>query len=125
MYLESPSPDKYNMGSAFDKKEQAYKKGLFGEPRKTFCFGAGREDFVKTVYNPSVIKADAVVPGPGTYTDETTIIGVNARKTTLKERKFYMEDDVRARKLAIPGPGTYNDAQALSKTGEYISSLMV
>ncbi len=65
------------------------------------------------------------MPGPGTYTDETTIIGVNARKTTLKERKFYMEDDVRARKLAIPGPGTYNDAQALSKTGEYISSLMV
>ncbi len=50
------------------------------------------------------------MPGPGTYTDETTIIGVNARKTTLKERKFYMEDDVRARKLAIPGPGTYNDA---------------
>jgi hypothetical protein len=62
------------------------------------------------VYNTSVIAADASVPGPGTYADETKLIGVNGRKTTLKERKFYMEDDVRARKLAIPGPGTYNDA---------------
>lgn len=122
MLSESPSPDKYRIGSTFDKREDSNKKSLFGEPRKTFCFGAGREHFIKTVYNPGVIVADAVVPGPGTYTDETKLIGVNARKTTLKERKFYMEVEYKARKLAIPGPGSYNDAQALSKTGEYISS---
>ena len=52
---------------------------------------------------------DAIVPGPGTYTDGTMLVGVNARKTTLKERKFYLDDDEMARKLAIPGPGTYED----------------
>ena len=35
---------------------------------------------------------DAVVPGPGTYVDATKLIGVNARKTSLKERKFYLDD---------------------------------
>jgi hypothetical protein len=36
---------------------------------------------------------DAVVPGPGTYADATKLIGVNARKTSLKERKFYLDDE--------------------------------
>ena len=56
--------------------------------------------------------ADPIVPGPCNYDNEkTTVIGVNARKTSLKERKFYLDDDEMARKLAIPGPGTYNDQQ--------------
>ena len=65
---------------------------------------------------------DAVVPGPGSYTDGSLSIGVNARKPTLKERKFYLDDDEMARKLAIPGPGTYEDQQALHREGNYISS---
>lgn len=56
--------------------------------------------------------ADPIVPGPTIYVnDKTTNIGVNARKTSLKERKFYLDDDEMARKLAIPGPGTYDDQQ--------------
>lgn len=39
---------------------------------------------------------DGSNPGPGTYTDGTLLIGVNARKTSLKERKFYMEADAMA-----------------------------
>ena len=52
---------------------------------------------------------DAIVPGPGAYTDETTLIGVNARKTALKERKFYLDDEEMALKLGGPGPGAYKD----------------
>ena len=55
--------------------------------------------------------SEGIVPGPGEYYDLTKLIGVNARKTTLKERKFYLDDDEMARKLAIPGPGTYEDQQ--------------
>lgn len=55
--------------------------------------------------------ADPIVPGPGEYSDMTKLIGVNARKTSIKERKFYLTDEEMALKLAIPGPGTYNDVQ--------------
>ena len=67
---------------------------------------------------------DPIVPGPGEYSDKTMLIGVNARKTSLKERKFYLDDDEMARKLAIPGPGTYDDQQQLDKNGVYPNSEM-
>ena len=107
--LDSPSPDKYKIGSAFDFKESPSKTGAFGQPKKSFCFGAGRDDFSKTVYNTNTMYPDAVVPGPGSYTDETLLIGVNARKTALKERKFYLDDEEMALKIGNPGPGTYKD----------------
>ena len=115
MPLVSPSPDKYKIGSAFDNKEGTNSPSrragtdTFGQPKKSFCFGAGREHFSKTVYNTRTMYPDPIVPGPGTYTDLTMDTGVNARKTTLKERKFYLDDDEMAKKLAIPGPGTYAD----------------
>ena len=68
---------------------------------------------------------DAVVPGPGSYTDGTKLIGVNARKTSLKERKFYLDDEEMALKLGGPGPGQYVDQQALHATGNYASSEML
>jgi len=67
---------------------------------------------------------DPIVPGPGTYSDKTKLIGVNARKTSLKERKFYMDVEAYAKKHSIPGPGTYDDQQSMHKTGQYISSQM-
>ena len=109
MNIDSPSPDKYNLGSCFDKETPS--KTVFGQPKKSYSFGAGREHFSKTVYNTQTMYPDAVVPGPGSYSDASKLIGVNARKTTLKERKFYLDDDEMAKKLAIPGPGTYNDQQ--------------
>ena len=97
---------------------------MFGQPRKTYAFGAGRENFSKTVYNTQTMYPDAIVPGPGSYTDGTMLVGVNGRKPTLKERKFYLDDEEMARKLAIPGPGTYDDQQQLHHEGLYINSQM-
>ena len=126
-FVDSPSPDKYKMKSPFDQQDaQSSTHGsTFHQPRKTFCFGAGRENFSKTVYNTNTMYPDAVVPGPGTYTDGTMLIGVNARKTSLKERKYYLGVEENALKQGIPGPGTYNDAQALHATGSYVSSEML
>lgn len=67
---------------------------------------------------------DPIVPGPGEYSDKTKLIGVNARKPTLKERKYYMDVTAFALKHSIPGPGTYDDAQSMHKTGQYVSSQM-
>ena len=67
---------------------------------------------------------DYANPGPGSYTDGTQLIGVNARKTALKERKFYMDDTRYAEKQAIPGPGTYEETQGIHMTGNYVSSMM-
>ena len=68
---------------------------------------------------------DPIVPGPGNYTDGTKLIGVNARKTSLKERKFYLDTEEMAKKLAVPGPGSYNDQQQLHAKGSYVSSQMM
>lgn len=92
--------------------------------KKTYSFGAGRDNFDKTVVNTGNMYPDGANPGPGTYTDGSQLIGVNARKTSLKERKFYMEVDRYAVKQDIPGPGSYKDAQALHKEGTYVSSQM-
>lgn len=49
----SPSPDKYRISSQFELiKDRSTRLGdAFGSPKKTFAFGAGREDFSKTVVN--------------------------------------------------------------------------
>ena len=103
----SPSPDHYKSKSNFDIKPEDSSPGR--RQKRTVAFGSGREDYNKTVYNTGHMYGDPIVPGPGEYTDGTMLIGVNARKTTLKERKFYLDDDEMARKLAIPGAGTYED----------------
>lgn len=122
---ESPSPDRYKIQSAFDSNEKAARNAYFGKTRRTFCFGAGRDDFSRTVYNTGNMYPDRVVPGPGSYTDKTQDTGVNGVKYTLKQRKFYMTDEETAIKRAVPPPGTYEDQQALDKKGNYASSQMV
>lgn len=66
-------------------------KSVFTLRKKTHCFGAGREHFEK-VYNPINSQPDRCVPGPGTYSDKTMNIGVNARKYSLQARNFYLDD---------------------------------
>jgi len=53
------------------------------------------------------VTPDPIVPGPGTYTDGTKLIGVNARKSSIKERKFYLDNTEIALKNGVPGPGQY------------------
>ena len=85
--IVNPSPDRYNIKSFVqtitDKNENESKTSVFGTKRKTFCFGAGREDFNKTCVNTKCLGADKIVPGPGQYADKTRDTGVNGRKFSL------------------------------------------
>lgn len=112
------------MRSQFEPKKNGSGKTYeaLGNSKKSYIFGAGRDNFNKTVVNTNTMYPDGANPGPGTYTDGSLLIGVNARKTTLKERKFYLCPASNARKHDIPGPGTYDDALALHKEGIYVSS---
>lgn len=49
---------------------------------------------------------------------------MNARKSTLHGRNFYMDAGSLAIKRGVPGPGTYEDQQTLDPEGVYTSSLM-
>ena len=82
---------------------------VFSQRKKSYCFGAGREDFAKTVVNIGNMPADAKNPGPGTYSDTTKNIALNARKYSLQPRTMYMNTIQAARKRNITGPGTYGD----------------
>jgi len=82
---------------------------MFGYRKKSFCFGAGREDFNKTVVNTGNMHADPNNPGPGSYTDTTKNIALHARKYSLQPRTMYMNTIQTAHKRNIPGPGTYGD----------------
>ena len=77
------------------------------------------------MYNAANLSPDPEIPGPGKYSDMTMNTGYNGRKTTLKERKFYLDDGEMAKKIGNPGPGTYIDQQAMHKDGLYISSQMM
>lgn len=94
---------------------------LFKEKRKTFCFGAGREHFDK-VFNPANVVPDSCVPGPGTYSDRTKNIAVNARKWSLQARNMYMDSTSLALKKAIPSPNEYGDVDKMTADGFYINS---
>ena len=100
------------MKSPFDGKKDSSVQSKTSDLRsistKTYSFGAGRNHFCKTVVNTKSMYPDGENPGPGTYTDGSLLIGVNARKPTLKERKFYLDTAQIARKQDIPGPGTYD-----------------
>ena len=108
LLTESPSPDTYNAKSEFDLESIRTSSAYFKGKKKSFCFGAGRDDFAKSVYN-SHGYPDAVVPGAGSYKDETKIIGVNARKWSLQARNIYLDDEQMAKKRGHPGPGTYEE----------------
>ena len=76
--LRGPSPETYNLKSSFDsplKYESDHNANTFAARKKTFCFGAGREDLQ--------IKKNLNAPGPGTYKDKSRDCGVNARKFSI------------------------------------------
>ena len=59
---------------------------------KTYSFGTGRESFKKNVLTKRNLKADAIVPGPGTY-DPLAPIGSSALSFKLKHKLYYGEDE--------------------------------
>jgi len=86
-------------------------------PRRTFSFGAGREHFDKTCYN-SKLYQDKIVPGPGTYTDNTRSVGVNGRKNSCHNKLYTNDPATESKKKGFPGPGTYKDI-SMAEDGKY------
>ena len=122
--IDSPPPTTYTLRSVFDPVEPPSvnsRNSLFKERKKTFCFGAGREHFEK-VYNPASMTPDECVPGPGSYSDRTKNIAVNARKWSLQGRNMYMDSTSLALKRAIPSPSEYGDVNKMDSLGFYINS---
>ena len=78
----------------------------------SFCFGTPREN-IRSVQNVKNLGPDPVVPGPGTYSDTSKLIGVQSRKATIKARNFYMDATSLATKRGVPGPGHYEDQLSL------------
>jgi hypothetical protein len=59
----SPSPDKYNIISEFDK----FKSKHVRHTSQVFSFGADRAAFKKVYLPDNKVNPDTSVPGPGTY----------------------------------------------------------
>lgn len=87
-------------------------------PRRTFSFGAGREDFNTSCYNKKQY-TDPQIPGPGTYTYKNMTVGVNARKNSCHGKLEGFGPAESAMKEGVPGPGMYKDQLALDKVGKY------
>ena len=120
--VDSPSPDRYNSKSIFEAHVPLTSKhsSLSKAGKKSFCFGAGREDVTKTsVVNRDKIYPDPIVPGPGTYTDKTKEMTMNSAKYSLAPRTIYLDDESMARKRGVPGPGSYEDQTKLDPVGKY------
>ena len=82
-----------------------------GGGKKSYCFGSGRENYSKVVYNTKCMYSDPIVPGPGSYSDETKQIIVNSKKYTMQPRTIYNDLTTVALKASVPGPGYYDDHQ--------------
>ena len=127
--IGSPSPDRYNLTSFADEitlkndKESQQQSTVFGQKKKTFCFGSGREAFDKACVNTGNLGPDKAIPGPGTYLDKTKNIAVNAKKFSMLKRKIVLDDDEIAIKRGVPGPGHYEDQLCFNKVGNYVSSM--
>ena len=131
--LDSPSPDKYDISSVFDKsKMDSPSKGgsqsqmnsilsSTNSPRRTFSFGAGRGDFEKSCYN-SKLYQDKIVPGPGTYTDNSRSVGVNGRKNSCHNKLYTLDPATEAKKNDLPGPGTYKPISMHTEGKYHIST---
>ena len=67
------------------------------------------------------MKADPVVPGPGTYKN-IRVISVDARKYSLAPKTKLVDPEAISIKKAVPGPGTYEDILSMKEKGKYTIS---
>ena len=105
----SPSPVTYSLNSLFNPNNTTTTfANHMAKGKKTYCFGAGRDDFNKTVNNINNLDPDPCNPGPLAYTPLKPL-GHQTPGAKLIFRHDNLDDDVVARKRAIPGPGTYED----------------
>jgi len=67
------------------------------------------------------LKADPIVPGPGTYKN-IRVISVDAKKYTCAPKTKFMDTEAIMIRKAVPGPGTYEDNLAFKDKGKYCVS---
>ena len=67
------------------------------------------------------MKADPIVPGPGTYRN-IRVISIDAKKYTLAPKTKLMDSEAMAIKKAVPGPGSYEDNLSFKDKGKYCIS---
>lgn len=91
----------------------------FQKGKKTHCFGAGREDFKKTVVNPAKITyPDPNNPGPANYINEKPF-GSSGVSFSLSYKIDFDHDTTVALKRGHPAPGHYSDVAQFDKKGSY------
>lgn len=88
---------------------------------RTYSFGAGREDFKKTVVNPENIEPSRENPPPNLYNPHKTL-GAESVGFKLKYKLDFYDTARLAKKNNYPGAGTYEDQTSLNKTGSYVTS---
>ena len=88
---------------------------------KTYSFGAGRENFSKTIVNRDNIGCEKTNPGPLHYSP-TKPLGEEAVAFKFKFKIVNDMPDVLAKKWGYPGVGTYEDVVKFDTQGRYVSS---
>ena len=106
MRERSPPPNSYNIPSLFtpDKTTSTFTNHMVKD--KSYCFGTGRESFVKNVVNRDKIYPDPVSPGPAEYCGLKPI-GEGKLSFKLKYKLDYGNDYHVANKKNSPPPGHY------------------
>jgi hypothetical protein len=104
----SPSPTSYNIPSLFNPDNTTSTFSVHRRGNKSFCFGAGRENFNRTVVNRDKIYSDPDNPGPGYYNDLKPL-GQDSVSFKLKYKLDFGDYTKVAIKRGIPGVGTYQD----------------
>lgn len=84
----------------------------------TFSFGAGRENFLKTVVNRENPPLDKTLPGPGSY-NHLKPLGQESVAFKLKDKLDFHDVTRLAKKRNIPAPGAYDDPLKMDAIGTY------
>ena len=87
----------------------------------SFCFGTGREAFLKVVMPAKMNIPDICVPGPGTY-EVRKDAGQDKRKFSFGPRTLFNDPVHIELKKNVPGPGYYPDKLSIDREGKYIVS---
>ena len=108
--VRHPSPSDYNIPSLFSPNNTTSTFAVHNKGKMTYSFGAGREDFHKTVVNAEHIiqnkgYPDKVSPGPKYTTLKP--LGEEGKKFKLKHKLDFYDTERLEKKKNYPGAGTY------------------
>lgn len=116
-----PGPSQYDIPSLFNPNQtmgsfsnySSFQKGT-----KTHCFGAGRDDFRKTVVNFDKQYGDPGNPGPGRH-DVSKFLSSTSPSFSVSFKIDFDHDTKLAKRRNIPAPGAYEDDCSINNRGKY------